>query len=222
MTTTFAHTATRNIYLSFFLLQICINFLIVAQVPVSLLKNEEPWPFFPIPSFAVRAREWYSSEFHDHLMKMEDENGNFEPPPLWFLVSVCLGMLVQIPFFVSASIMILRYGGNTQINIRSRKKNVRRHEKVSPSWFRVACAIYGTHASTVIVPMLVSIIDPPSDAEHTTTRDRVVLLLVYGTFFLFPAYLVVMALFNDEILLHKRDVIIHERDLVIEDSAGDD
>lgn len=131
----------RTAFLIFFISHIPITVLIDGQAVFS--------PFYP--RILQRLVAWYADAFGDGLMG--------KAPSLeltWFSSIVCAELLFQLPFFFVAVRMLLSYpdgkgGTTTTPNGRSTGSGT------YPNWFRTACLIYGSHVSTTLVPITVSI-----------------------------------------------------------------
>mmetsp|Transcript_37344 Transcript_37344/g.87104 ORF Transcript_37344/g.87104 Transcript_37344/m.87104 type:complete len:137 (-) Transcript_37344:319-729(-) len=127
-------------------------------------------------------------------MRMVDESGEAAAPPSWFRALVWAEVIFQLPFFVAASSVLCRYGGKAgSIGDRS-----------SPPWFRSVCIIYGVHTATTLIPIFASILDPPPEVPVSTLSERAVLASFYLPYFLFPAYLVIIAMCHEQDMFGDR------------------
>ena len=100
------------------------------------------------------------------------------PPQTWFSSLVAIEVLFQLPFFFVAVYAILNSNGtNKNTFIRG------------DGLFRSLCIIYGSSTATTIIPIFASIL---TDAD-TTTGEKGVLLSFYLPYIIFPMWLVIIA-----------------------------
>lgn len=102
-----------------------------------------------------------------------------EPFELWFQSIVVFEMLFQWPFFFVAVHMF---------------SNARLLEY--PRWFQMACIIYGSHTATTLVPILPTLWFR-DDNEPVPLEMRILLVMIYGPYFVFPAWIAAIAAMDD-------------------------
>ena len=122
----------------------------------------------------------YARFCHDPLMSGEPR---FE---LWFQSIVVFEMIFQLPFFFCA---VHFFSDPTVVTY--------------PLWFHRACIIYGSHTATTLVPILPTLWF--QDINHNNNNDenedwiapplekRILLVLIYLPYFVFPAWLAAIA-----------------------------
>jgi len=113
---------------------------------------------------------FYAAQFNDTLMTA--------PFDTWFQSFVVCEVLLQVPFFM--------YGVKSLWNWQSTDGS---------GWFRTACLIYGAHAVTTLIPILVETIFN----DVTTTTEKCILVGFYLPYLLFPTGLVYIAATNEDI-----------------------
>lgn len=106
------------------------------------------------------------------------------PPPTWFSSMVAIEVLFQLPFFVFALYAMLQ-----QSKIRG------------DGIFRSLCLIYGSSTATTLVPIFSTILVD----QDTNVGEKGVLLSFYLPYFIFPVWLVVIAVCEENIFASKRD-----------------
>src|SRR5210317_795776 len=101
------------------------------------------------------------------------------PPQTWFSSLVAIEVLFQLPFFFVAVYAILNSNGTNKKNTFIRGDGL----------FRSLCIIYGSSTATTLIPIFSSIL---TDAD-TTTGEKGVLLSFYLPYIVFPLWLVIIA-----------------------------
>jgi len=130
-----------------------------------------PWIY---PDFLMGLLPFYVSQFNDTLMT--------RPFDLWFKSFVVFEVLVQVPFFVVA------------VHVLSNSDKYT-HSGSGSGWFKTACLVYGSHATTTLIPILTTTLfnSVNSDAE------KAVLFGFYLPYLIFPVWLVYICATNDDI-----------------------
>jgi hypothetical protein len=103
-------------------------------------------------------------------------------PPTWFSSLVVIELVFQVPFFFLAVYAIAR---------RSNDKAVVRGDGV----FRSMCMIYGSSTATTLIPIFASILTQ----RDTTVAEKGVLLCFYLPYIIFPLWLVVIAVCEEDV-----------------------
>lgn len=116
------------------------------------------------------------------------------PPQPWFTSLVAIEIFLQIPFFFVAVYAIIKNdtrGNNQQIGNR----NIIQGNGI----FRSLCMVYGSSTATTLIPIFASIV-----TDHDTTwREKGILLCFYLPYFIFPLWLVVIAVFEENVFRSK-------------------
>jgi hypothetical protein len=130
------------------------------------------------PQVLIDVVDWYANTFKDKLMT--------HPVLPWFSSIVALEVLFQLPFFFVAVRALLQHDGSTHSD-----NNV-----ISGSGlFRSFCIIYASSTATTLVPILGCIL---SD-DDTTMTEKGVLLGFYLPYLVFPLWLVVIAVCENDV-----------------------
>ncbi len=103
-------------------------------------------------------------------------------PPTWFSSLVVIELVLQVPFFLLAVYAIAR---------RPNNKAVVRGDGV----FRSLCMIYGSSTATTLIPIFASILTE----RHTSVAEKGVLLCFYLPYIIFPLWLVVIAVCEENV-----------------------
>jgi EXPERA (EXPanded EBP superfamily) len=117
-------------------------------------------PFYPTPLQDLVAN--YASFVADPLMS--------PPFELWFQSIVFVEMIFQLPYFFIAVKMF----ADAQ-------------RKTYPRWFQMLSIVYGSHTATTLIPILPTIWF--RDEEEAPMQLRLLLLLIYIPYFIFPAWI---------------------------------
>ena len=110
-----------------------------------------------------------------------------EPFELWFQSIVVFEMLFQLPFFFVAVHMF----SNASL----------RHY---PRWFQMTCIIYGSHTATTLVPILPTLWfrgDDNDESGPPPIEMRILLIMIYLPYFVFPAWIAAIAAMDDGLLV---------------------
>lgn len=135
----------------------------LSHIPITLIVDGQA-AFTPLyPQVFRDLIAWYCDFFGDPLMRGEP---HYET---WFRSLVLCECLLQLPFFFVAVHMI----GN--------RGNLEHY----PEWFRTACLVYGSHVSTTLVPILITI----AVSVGMTPLQKVSTLAVYLPYLIFPLWL---------------------------------
>ncbi|KAL7534684.1 hypothetical protein ACHAXR_007941 [Thalassiosira sp. AJA248-18] len=142
----------------------------ISHIPITLIMDGQA--FFSrdlYPQVLRDVGDWYASTFKDKLMA--------HPPQPWFSSMVAIEVLFQLPFFFVAVYAMLQQ---------------------SKDWdglFRSLCIIYGSSTATTLVPIFASLLTD----QDTTVGEKGVLLGFYLPYFLFPLWLVVIAVCEENV-----------------------
>jgi len=111
------------------------------------------------------------------------------PPQPWFSSLVSLEVLFQLPFFLVAVYALL------QKQSKNCEENYKHSLIRGDGLFRSLCIIYGSSAATSLVPNLASLL-----TDHdTTVGEKGVLLGFYLPYLIFPLWLVVIAVCEENV-----------------------
>lgn len=112
-------------------------------------------------------------------------------PPTWFSSMVAIEVLFQLPFFVLALYAMLQQSKKRSDNPLIKGDGI----------FRSLCLIYGSSTATTLVPIFSTILVD----QDTNVGEKGVLLSFYLPYFIFPVWLVVIAVCEENIFASKRD-----------------
>jgi len=143
----------------------------LTHIPITMMIDAQA--FIPQRFFASPIRElfkWYCFRFKDSLMTA--------PHDVWIQAVIACECFLQIPFFFYA---VYALWSPDKIDGRGN--------------FRSACLIYGSHTATTLVPILACI----SQDQATIFLEKVVLLLFYFPYLIFPLWLVFIASVSEDI-----------------------
>lgn len=162
---------TRTAFLCFFISHIPITLIIDGQ---GLFSRH----FYPE---CVRGLlDWYAITFNDKLMTA--------PHQPWFLSLILLEVFFQFPFFILAVYAILQ---SSKKNNGNDSPTLIRGDGV----FRSLCLIYGSSTATTLMPIFASFL-----TDHgTTVGEKGVLLGFYLPYLIFPLWLVVIAVCEENV-----------------------
>ena len=111
------------------------------------------------------------------------------PPQPWFSSLISLEVFFQLPFFFVAVYALL------QQQSKSREENNKNALIRGDGLFRSLCMIYGSSTATTLVPILASLL-----TDHgTTVGEKGVLLGFYLPYLIFPLWLVVIAVCEENV-----------------------
>mmetsp|Transcript_2036 Transcript_2036/g.3209 ORF Transcript_2036/g.3209 Transcript_2036/m.3209 type:complete len:131 (-) Transcript_2036:157-549(-) len=121
------------------------------------------------------------------------------PHEPWFSSLVTLEVLLQLPFFFLAVYALLQ---QPQL-----KKNEERGEQINyalirgDGLFRSLCMIYGSMTATTLIPILASFLLD----EDTTVGEKGVLVGFYLPYLIFPLWLVVIAVCEENVFGRSKE-----------------
>jgi len=141
--------------------------------------------FFPrdwYPRALQDLAHWYATKFKDELM--------IQPAEKWFSSMIALEVLFQLPFFFIAVYALLQKSPND-------KNAIIRGDGL----FRSLCMIYGSSTATTLIPIFGHMLS----SETTTIEEKGVLLGFYLPYFIFPVWLVVIAVFEENVFGGTKD-----------------
>ena len=111
------------------------------------------------------------------------------PPQPWFSSLISLEVFFQLPFFFVAVYALL------QQQSKSREENNKNALIRGDGLFRSLCMIYGSSTATTLVPILASLL-----TDHgTTVGEKGVLLGFYLPYLIFPLWLLVIAVCEENV-----------------------
>jgi hypothetical protein len=118
------------------------------------------------------------------------------PPQPWFTSLVAIEMLLQMPFFFVALYTILQHPKNdTKINNQNKHGSIIQGNGI----FRSLCMVYGSSTATTLIPIFASIVTE----NETTLGEKSILLCFYLPYFIFPLWLVVIAVCEENVFVSK-------------------
>ena len=112
------------------------------------------------------------------------------PVEPWFSSLVSIEVMFQLPFFFLAVYALL------QQPISPQNRRIR-----GDGQFKTLCVVYGSSTATTLVPILQHIL---SD-EETTLSEKGILLSFYLPYLIFPVWLVMIAICNEDMFDSKKD-----------------
>ena len=112
------------------------------------------------------------------------------PVEPWFSSLVSIEVMFQLPFFFLAVYALLQQPRSPQ------KRTIR-----GDGQFKTLCVVYGSSTATTLVPILQHIL---SD-EETTLSEKGILLSFYLPYLIFPVWLVVIAICNEDMFDSTKD-----------------
>lgn len=116
------------------------------------------------------------------------------PPQPWFTSLVAIEIFLQIPFFFVAVYAIIK--NDTRAN---NQKFGKRNVIQGNGTFRSLCMVYGSSTATTLIPIFASIF-----TDHDTTLgEKGILLCFYLPYFIFPLWLVVIAVCEENVFRSK-------------------
>jgi len=122
--------------------------------------------------------DWYAITFKDKLMTYP-----FQP---WFTALVGIEVLFQVPFFFLAIYALLHQSKNCE----NSNALIR-----GDSLFRSLCIVYGSSTATTLIPIFASIFTN----QDTTVGEKAILCSFYLPYIIFPLWLVVIAVCEDNV-----------------------
>ncbi|KAL3756045.1 hypothetical protein ACHAWU_002624 [Discostella pseudostelligera] len=169
---------TRTAFLCFFL----------SHIPITLVIDGQA--FFPrrfYPQVLRDVVDWYAITFKDKLMT--------HPPQPWFTSLVAIEILLQMPFFFVAVYAILQKQKNDTNTLNQNGRSIIEGNGI----FRSLCMVYGSSTATSLIPIFASILTD----DGTTLREKGILLCFYFPYFIFPLWLVVIAVCEENVFGSK-------------------
>jgi len=148
-----------------------------SHIPITLLIDGQA--FFRrslYPQGFQDVVDWYAVTFKDKLME--------HPVQPWFSSLVSIEVIFQLPFFFLAIYAILQQPKH------SHNRAIR-----GDGPFKSLCIIYGSSTATTLVPILQCILTN----EETYMSEKGILLGFYLPYLIFPVWLVLIAVCNDDI-----------------------
>ncbi|XP_045173149.2 sigma intracellular receptor 2-like [Mercenaria mercenaria] len=144
-----------------------------SHIPVAMfIDSQAVLPRWIYPKPAVDLVDWYMVEFGDSMMKGTQA---------WFQSFIVCEILLQFPFFFVA--------------LYAFWKGVSKNR-----WIRIPLIVYSTHVTTVLICIYHHLFLHDFSKDDLpgpkTTRDRVILGLIYFPYFIVPVMLLIDALFS--------------------------
>ncbi len=120
------------------------------------------------------------------------------PPQPWFSSLVAIEILLQMPFFFVAVYALLQQR-RTGTKVKKNNNNSGGSLLEGNGIFRSLCMVYGSSTATTLVPIFASIV-----TDHDTTlREKGILLCFYLPYFIFPLWLVIIAVCEENVFGSK-------------------
>jgi hypothetical protein len=171
---------TRIAFLCFF----------ISHIPITLLIDSQAlFPRHFYPQILRTSLDWYASTFKDELMTLTPITSS----PIWFKSFVAIEIIFQLPFFFLAIFVILHAPQQQPPQQNKTNSPVIRGDGI----FRSICLIYSTSTVTTLIPILVSI---ATSQLTTTISEKGLLLCFYLPYFIFPLWLLIIALCEENVL----------------------
>lgn len=142
-----------------------IGFFVSHIVFTVIVDSQAIFPSSFVPQILQDLLTWYVTALNDPLMATPRKL-------LWFQSLICCEMLFQLPFFFVA-VNMLSSSDRTEY----------------PDWFRIQCVAYGSHTATTMVPILAAL----STNTNATLFGRLLILLVYFPYLIFPLWILFLA-----------------------------
>ncbi len=118
------------------------------------------------------------------------------PPQPWFTSLVAIEFFLQMPFFFVALYTILQHRKNdTKVNNQNKNGSITQGNGI----FRSLCIVYGSSTATTLIPIFASIVTE----NETTLGEKSILLCFYLPYFIFPLWLVVIAVCEENVFVSK-------------------
>jgi hypothetical protein len=117
------------------------------------------------PEFLRKMSQSYVHQFKDTLLQAP-----YEP---WFQSLVFCEVVLQVPFFIVAVYVLWT-------------------NATEPTWFRTSCLVYGSHASTTLVPILATTLLN----SINSLEEKAILIGFYLPYMLIPFWLVYLCATN--------------------------
>ncbi|KAL3794011.1 hypothetical protein ACHAW5_004296 [Stephanodiscus triporus] len=170
---------TRTAFLCFF----------ASHIPITLLIDGQAlFPRHYYPKIFRDAVDWYATTFKDKLLIH---------PPTWFSSLIAIEFVFQVPFFLLAVYAIARRSHDDDDDDDERKGTSNKIQ--GDGVFRSLCMIYGSSTATTLIPIFASIFTQ----RDTTVVEKAILLCFYLPYIIFPLWLVVIAVCEENVFGKK-------------------